>query len=111
MKLVIIESPYAGDVALNLRYLRAALRDSLSRGEAPYASHALYTQEGVLDDTVHAERVQGIAAGFAWWHAAGLICFYTDLGMSRGMWAALDRCGHNGSRKPYEFRTIPDFVR
>lgn len=50
MILVIIESPYAGDVDRNLEYLRAAMRDCLKRGEAPFASHALYTQPGVLDD-------------------------------------------------------------
>lgn len=47
MRLVIIESPFAGDVVRNLRYLRACMRDCLRRGEAPYASHALYTQPGV----------------------------------------------------------------
>ena len=33
---VIIESPYAGDVEKNLRYLRAAMHDCLMRGEAPF---------------------------------------------------------------------------
>lgn len=47
MKLVIVESPYAGDVKTNVAYARAAIRDCLMRGEAPYASHLLYTQEGV----------------------------------------------------------------
>ena len=66
MRLVIIESPYAGNVPLNLLYLRACMRDCLSRGEAPFASHALYTQPGVLDDGDPAERAHGIEAGFAW---------------------------------------------
>lgn len=35
------ESPYAGDVNLNLRYLRAAMADCLRLGESPYASHGL----------------------------------------------------------------------
>ena len=39
MKLVILESPYAGDVEANVEYARACVRDSLSRGEAPIASH------------------------------------------------------------------------
>lgn len=42
MKLVVVESPYAGDVERNLRYLRAAMADCLARGEAPFASHGLY---------------------------------------------------------------------
>ena len=35
LRLVVLESPYAGDVARNVRYARACLRDSLLRGEAP----------------------------------------------------------------------------
>ena len=53
---VIVESPYAGDVERNERYARACIRDCLLRGEAPFASHLLYTQAGVLDDTIKEER-------------------------------------------------------
>src|SRR5690606_3550939 len=42
-RLVILESPYAGNIDLNIDYARAAVRDSLSRGESPIASHLLYT--------------------------------------------------------------------
>jgi hypothetical protein len=59
MKLVVVESPYAGDVTRNLEYARAAMADCLARGEAPFASHALYTQIGVLDDTKPEERKLG----------------------------------------------------
>ncbi|MFE5288119.1 hypothetical protein ACFRAQ_24390 [Nocardia sp. NPDC056611] len=62
--LVIIESPYAGDVEANLAYARAALLDSLNRGEYPFASHLLYTQ--VLTDADADQRSHGIAAGLAW---------------------------------------------
>lgn len=82
-RLVVIESPYAGDI--NLAYLRACMRDCLKRGEAPYASHALYTQPGVLDDTVPAERIKGITAGFAWGKHAARVVVYVDLGITRGM--------------------------
>lgn len=85
MRLVIIESPYAGDIELNLRYLRAAMHDSLLRGEAPYASHGLYTQPGVLDDNKPEEREHGIQAGFAWRQVAELTAVYVDLGYSKGM--------------------------
>lgn len=88
MRRVIIESPYAGNVELNLRYLRACIRDSLLRGEAPFASHAIYTQPGVLDDP---EQRLGIEAGFAWWSAVDRIVFCTDLGWSKGMKAAHER--------------------
>jgi hypothetical protein len=98
----IIESPYAGDVTQNLRYVRACMRDCFERGEVPFASHALYTQPGVLDDNVSEERTQGIDAGFAVADAllraprvldAPLpqVAVYTDLGLSRGMAAAVQR--------------------
>lgn len=89
MKLVIVESPYAGDVEANLTYVRRAMADCFSRGEAPWASHALYTQPGVLDDTKPAERKLGIAAGFAWGAAAEAVIFYVDRGVSRGMLAGV----------------------
>jgi hypothetical protein len=85
MRRVIIESPYAGDVERNLRYLRACMRDSLLRGEAPFASHAIYTQPGVLDDNDPEQRRMGINAGFEWWPAAEAVVFYVDLGWSPGM--------------------------
>ena len=63
MKLVVIESPYAGQIARNVEYARACMADSLRRGEAPIASHLLYTQPGILRDEVEGERELGINAG------------------------------------------------
>jgi len=85
MRLVVIESPYAGDTVRHTHYLRACLRDCLDRGEAPFASHAIYTLPGVLDDLVPEQRERGIAAGFAWRAHAAAVCFYVDLGWSPGM--------------------------
>ena len=56
MSLVIIESPYAGDIKANIAYARRAVRDSLERGEFPIASHLLYTQPGILNDDIPSER-------------------------------------------------------
>ena len=50
MRRLMLKSPYAGDIATNVDYARACLRDCLQRGEAPLASHLLYTQPDVLDD-------------------------------------------------------------
>ncbi len=61
------------------------MRDCLDRGEAPFASHAIYTLPGVLDDLVPEQRERGIAAGFAWRAHAAAVCFYVDLGWSPGM--------------------------
>lgn len=85
MKRVILESPYAGDVDRNTRYARACMADCLARGESPFVSHALYTQPGVLDDTVPAERRLGIEAGFAWRSVADATVVYADLGITPGM--------------------------
>lgn len=88
---VILESPYAGDVERNLAYARKAMADSLSLGEYPLASHLLYTQPGILDDLVPAERSLGIEAGLAWASRADKAVFYIGLGWSPGMRAAFER--------------------
>ena len=85
MRLVIIESPYAGDVEANIEYARRCVRDSLNRGEAPIASHLLYTQPGILNDDDPAERQWGIDAGLAWREVAQATVVYTDRGVTRGM--------------------------
>ncbi len=99
---VILESPFAGTVARNLDYARAAMYDSLSRGEAPLASHLLYP--AVLDDDITDERQLGIDAGHAWMEAAEAVVFYMDLGMNRDMAAARKRADEMG--KPCEERFI-----
>lgn len=104
MRLVIIESPYAGDVRDNVVYARACVRDSLSRGEAPIASHLLYTQPGVLCDDVTAERQWGIDAGLAWLAVAEASIVYTDRGISIGMEHGIAAAHKAGI--PVERRTI-----
>lgn len=103
-KLVIIESPFAGDVEANVAYARAALRDSLARGEAPYASHLLYTQPGVLDDEKPEERELGITAGWEVMRRADLVAVYEDRGVSRGMEGGIARAHALGI--PVERRRI-----
>lgn len=104
MKRVVIESPYAGNVELNLRYLRACMRDCVKRGESPYASHGLLTQDGVLDDNDPDERALGIEAGFAWRDVADKTVVYTDLGVSGGMRAGIADAESKG--RPVEERTL-----
>lgn len=104
MRLVILESPYAGDVEANLEYARRAMADSLARGEAPLASHLLYTQPGILDDGVPEERDRGIAAGLVWARAAEATVLYADRGISSGM-----RIGRGNARiagRPVEVRYL-----
>ena len=89
MRLVILESPFAADteegINKNIGYARKCVRDSLLRGEAPIASHLLYTQEGILNDNLPEEREHGIDAGLAWKEVAHASVVYVDFGISRGM--------------------------
>jgi hypothetical protein len=104
MKLVIVESPYAGDIERNVAYARACMADCLQRGEASYASHLLYTQPGVLRDEVPEERKAGIEAGFAFRRIADVSAFYVDLGWSNGMYLGREHCEKTG--KEYEIRKL-----
>ena len=104
MPLVVVESPYAGDVAANLAYARACLRDCLHRGEAPFASHLLYTQDGVLDDDTESERLLGMVAGMSWSSAGAKTVVYTDRGISGGMKYGIEKAEREG--RPVEYRTI-----
>ncbi len=89
IRLVILESPYRGSTkevtAENIAYAKKAVHDSLERGEAPIASHLLYTQEGILDDSVPKERTWGIEAGLAWTRVVEACVVYIDRGISPGM--------------------------
>ncbi len=104
MRLVIIESPFAGDVESNVEYARACVRDSLTRGEAPIASHLLYTQPGILRDDNPAERQWGIDAGLAWGRAAEATVVYIDRGLSNGMKYGIQRAEQDG--RPIEYRQL-----
>ena len=107
MRLVVLESPYAGNVERNVAYARACLADCLARGEAPIASHLLYTQPGVLDDTNPEQRKLGINAGFAWNRFAEAVVVYLDLGVSAGMRLGIQRAEAMG--QPVERRTLPNW--
>src|ERR1700684_441017 len=52
------------------------MRDSVMRGEAPFASHLLYVQ--FLDDDILWEREAGLSCGFAWGALADATVVYTD---------------------------------
>ena len=94
--LVIIESPYSGDVAANEAYARKCMADSLRRGESPLLSHLLYTQ--VLHDTWQPDRELGIEAGLAWYRVAEKCVVYADRGMSKGMSQGVERAQLHGVR-------------
>ncbi len=111
---VILESPFAGKSKWylirkyqefrNINYARKCMRDSLLRNEYPIASHLLYTQKGILDDTIPEERKLGILAGLAWGKEAEKTVIYTDYGISSGMeWGVKSA---NENNRTIEYRQI-----
>lgn len=106
LRMVLIESPFAGDITqeidANKEYARRCMLDSIARGEAPYASHLLYTY--VLADEKPNERKIGIACGFAWGRLAAATVVYTDRGISHGMRMGIANAEGNG--RPVEYRTL-----
>jgi hypothetical protein len=106
MRKVIIESPFKGatpeERQQNIDYARAAVKDCLDRGEAPFASHLLAPQ--VLDDETPEERALGIEAGLAWGKYADATVVYQDRGISPGMWIGIDRAAAEG--RPVEYRRL-----
>jgi hypothetical protein len=108
MRRVIVETPYAAESdsmrGIYVDYARACLRDCLRRGEAPFASHLLYTQRGVLRDEIPSERHQGIEAGLAWSIVADATVVYIDHGISIGMRRGIEHALARG--RPVEQRTL-----
>lgn len=101
---VVVESPFAGDIQKNIEYARKCMADCLKRGEAPFASHLLYTQDGILDDDIPHERELGIEAGFLWGELAEKVVVYQDLGISGGMQLGIDKA--TARDIPIEYRNI-----
>lgn len=94
-RLVCIESPFKGDVRLNVLYADVAMRDAFwTHWEAPFLGHLLYPR--VLNDTDPDERAAGIEAHCAWLLAAEYVAVYTDLGITSGMVEALKLCERMG---------------
>lgn len=108
MQLVLIESPWGHNdpdqIHRNLRYLRACMADCFARGEAPFASHGLYTQPGVLADEDPDDRIKGIEAGLQWGAKAEKTVIYTDRGISRGMAYGIENAIKAG--RPIEYRSL-----
>ena len=112
LKRVAIESPYAGAtpeiLERNLRYVRACMRDCLLRGETPIASHALYTQPDVLDDSLPADRELGMRAGWNWFAVVDFVAVYVDLGISGGMQRGIVEATRIG--RPLVYRQLLSWI-
>lgn len=101
MQLVILESPYAGNVEENTSYAQKCMKDSLERGEAPMVSHLLYTQ--CLNDLDANERQLGISAGLAFKAVINKTVVYSDLGISDGMHIGIKDAIANKREIEYRF--------
>lgn len=108
MKLVVIESPYSGNVKRNIKYAKDCVKDCIKRGEAPFASHLFYTQNGILDDNILEERRLGIEAGLFWGNKADATVVYTDLGISKGMGEGIAMALK--SKRKIEYRLLPKWA-
>lgn len=110
MRTVIIESPLRGatgspeEYERNRAYARRCARVCLKEGLAPFASHLIYDQPGILDDLVPEERDLGIAAGLAWALIATKRIFFIDYGWSSGMLKA--KAFYDEVGLSYEVRSI-----
>jgi hypothetical protein len=102
--LVMICSPYSGDIIRNVSYAKMAVRDSLKRGEVPFAPHLHYPQPGILNDDDPDERELGMMAGMLWMYRADGLVVYRDHGITKGMQEEIDealRIHH-----PIEYRVL-----
>ncbi len=108
---MVIESPLRAETAEGLKrnreYARAAMLDSLGRGESPFASHLLYPQ--VLDDEDPWDRSRGLWAARKFYPVAQLVAVYDDLGMSAGMDLGVNLANQYGV--PVERRSLEGWNR
>jgi len=109
-QLVIVESPYSGDIQANLDYLDCCIHDCKKRGEGGLATHLLYTKTPFYGHVADSPP-DGMTAGRIWccklgtqgWRQiASKAVFYLDRGMSQGMMDALEY--YQSIQFPVEFR-------
>ena len=106
IRFVFILSPFQGGFKfLNEDYAKRALKDSLDRGEIPFASHLLYPQ--VLDDDLPKEREVGLKCEEEWIDAVlsyakqdlgqieVIFAVYYDHGVSEGMRRTISYAFHH----------------
>jgi hypothetical protein len=103
-RIVVVESPYRGGDARCVAYARACVADCLTRGEAPFASHLLYTQPGILNDASPVQRSLGMCAGWAFHWRADAVVVYTDIGESEGVTRGISHA--EKACVPIEYRTL-----
>lgn len=101
---VVVESPYSGDIEKNTQYALLCMRDSyINHGEAPVLAHLLWTRidtrptptgEFIPDD--EEGRKRGLERCRLLRKTIGRVVFYTDRGWSNGMNRALEEAKADG---------------
>ena len=114
MSVVMIESPYSGNIDRNIRYLALCGFDSgILHDECSYASHGLMTQHPRSKNLFISDydkkwdvftREQAIEMSQRIRKRCDKTVFYVDLGWSSGMKAAKEYCIKNNL--PYEERNL-----
>jgi len=115
MSIVILESPYSGDIQRNIAYGQRIMADSRERGEIVIMPHLLWTQHHeapnhfVSDydekyEIKNCGREKSLEQIKILRTIADKVIFYTDYGMSSGMVHGLEDCKQRNIE--YEFRTI-----
>lgn len=113
-RVVMVESPYSGDIDRNIRYLQLCHIDcALNHNEVPYSSHSYMTQHPRAASMFVSDydpkwdmltREQAIESSHAIRRRCDVTLFYTNLGWSSGMKAALLHCVQH--KLPYQERSV-----
>ena len=93
MNRVLLVSPFRGEEKRNREYLNECILDCVRRGEAPFASHKMYTDS--LEDSREDERKLGFECEEAWLAVADLVVVYYDYGISEGMAHTIQKATDN----------------
>ena len=94
MKRIFVCSPFAGDIAGNVKVAEALCRRVMRSGHAPFAPHLLYPT--FTDDSVTEQWETGIACGLAFMECCDEVWAFTGNGISSGMRRELDHAGQLG---------------
>ncbi len=98
-KVVLIETPYSGDIEGNIAFCRKCMLDSWKKKEIPIATHLLWTN--FHGDFVADDDKDNTVMGREWALQCGdmlrhkktdLVVFYIDKGWSSGMKHAMEQC-------------------
>ncbi len=116
MKVVILESPYSGNIQRNIAYAQRCMADSReNHGEIPIVPHLLWTQHHLhpthfVSDYSEKYTLKNCGRDVSikqieiFRQKADKIVFYVDYGFSKGMEYGLFHCKRN--KIPYEKRKI-----